>query len=318
MGMPLGDMKLSIVVPVYKEERAISPFLLRLIPALLKITPDFEIIFSLDPSPDATAQRVLEAREKEPRIKLLEFSRRFGQPMATLAGMQYSAGDAVIVMDVDLQDPPELIEALIAKWREGFDVVYGKRSTRQGLHPMYRLITYVGYKFIQMTADKGIEIPANVGDFRLMSRRVVDEVLKLKESHGFLRGLVALVGFKQTSISFERGPRSSGKGNYNPVFGSLRIGLNGLVCFSAGLLQFTTAAGFAVAVLAFIVAFVYAVMKMNGVPFPLGNPTIVILVLFLGGIQLISVGILGEYIGRIYDEVKQRPRYIVSRAAGWD
>jgi polyisoprenyl-phosphate glycosyltransferase len=236
--------------------------------------------------------------------------------MATLAGMQYSTGDAVIVMDVDLQDPPSLLPAMVQKWKEGFDVVYAQRLHRKGLNPIYRVITYVGYKLIQLTAEPGIKIPPNVGDFRLMSRRVTDEVTKLKESHGFLRGLVALVGFKQTAIPFQRPPRGVGLSNYNPFFGSLRIGLNGLVCFSTGLLQFTTLTGFAIAALSFLVGIVYLIMKLRGVPFPMGNPTIVILILFLGGVQLISVGILGEYVGRIYDEVKERPRFIVSRRVG--
>jgi polyisoprenyl-phosphate glycosyltransferase len=311
-------MKLSVVVPVYNEEASIEAFVSHVCPLLLKHTPDFEIIFALDPSPDQTSASILEARTKEPRIKLLEFSRRFGQHMATLAGLQHASGDAIIVMDVDLQDPPELIEPMIKKWQEGFDVVCAKRTGRKGLGMIYRFITYIGYKLIHFSAEPGIEIPMNVGDFRLMSRRVVEEVLKLKESHGFLRGLVAVVGFRQASIPFERPLRHSGSSKYNPFFGSLRNGLNGLLCFSTGLLQATTLVGFSLAGISFLVAFIYGVMKLNGMPFPLGNPTIVILVLFLGGVQLISVGILGEYIGRIYDEVKQRPRFIIDKKIGWD
>jgi glycosyltransferase involved in cell wall biosynthesis len=311
-------MKLSIVVPVYREEGNIPVFISRTTPILEKITPDYEIIFALDPSPDKTADVILEARRKDPRIKLLEFSRRFGQPMATLAGMQYSKGEAVVVMDVDLQDPPELVADMVAKWREGFDVVYAQRKRREGLGLFYRMITFVGYQLIRRSADVGVQIPPNVGDFRLMSRRVVDEVLKLKESHGFLRGLVAVVGFRQTAIVFDRPARKTGESNYSPFVGSLRIGLNGLVCFSTGLLKATSLFGFFIAGLSFLVAAAYAVMKLNGVPFPLGNPTVVILVLFLGGVQLISVGILGEYIARIYDEVKQRPRFIVDEKHGFE
>ncbi len=311
-------MKLSIVVPVYKEEGNLPIFLSRTLPVLQKITPDYEILFALDPSPDKTADLILEANRTDSRVKLLEFSRRFGQPMATLAGMQYATGDAVIVIDVDLQDPPELIEPMVKKWQEGYDVVYAQRTRRDGLGLIYRIITGFGYFLIKRSADVGVNIPENVGDFRLMSRRVVDEVVKLKESHGFLRGLVAVVGFRQTSVQFDRPPRLHGQSNYNPFFGSLRIGLNGLICFSTGLLKATALFGMALTSLSIVLALFFTVMKRNGIPLPLGNPGLASLVLFLGGIQLLSVGILGEYIARIYDEVKQRPRFIVSRSKGFE
>jgi dolichol-phosphate mannosyltransferase len=162
----------------------------------------------------------------------------------------------------------------------------------------------------------GVEIPPNTGDFRLMSRRVVNEILRLKESHGFLRGMVAIVGFRQTAVTFDRPPRHSGQSNYNRFLGSLQIGVNGLICFSSYPLTITTFFGFFIAGFSFALAFVYALMKICGVPFPLGNPTVVILILLLSGVQLISVGILGEYIGRIYDEVKQRPQFIVDKKIG--
>jgi dolichol-phosphate mannosyltransferase len=161
-------------------------------------------------------------------------------------------------------------------------------------------------------------IPPNTGDFRLMSRRVVDEINRLKECHGFLRGLVALVGFKQTALVFDRPPRHSGKGNYNRFLGSIRIGVNGIICFSSYLLTLSTTTGFFVAGGSFLAGIIYALMKLGGFPFSSGNPTIVILILFMGGIQLISVGILGEYIARIYEEVKQRPKFIVDAAIGFD
>jgi dolichol-phosphate mannosyltransferase len=308
-------MKLSIVAPVFNEERNVPAFLSRLTPILEGLTPDFEVIFCLDPSTDRTEQVVLDHREKDPRIKLLKFSRRFGQPMSTLAGMTYATGDAVVVMDVDLQDPPELIREMIAKWREGFDVVYAQRRNRAGETAVKRSVAYLGYKLINRIAE--VNIPPNTGDFRLMSRRVVDEVVRLKEVHGFLRGMVAIVGFRQTSVQFDRPPRYAGAGNYNRFLGSIRIGMNGVVCFSNYLLSLATVFGFVTAGVAFVVALAYLILKLSGVPFPLGNPTIVILVLFLGGVQLMSVGILGEYIGRIYDEVKQRPKFIIDEAYGF-
>ena len=308
-------MLLSIVVPVFREEKNIPEFLRRIRPILGEITQDYEIIFSMDPSPDRTEDVVLAERAQDDRIKLLKFSRRFGQPMATLAGMDYSRGDAVIVMDVDLQDPPELIHEMIKKWREGYDVVLPQRRARTGEPWIKKLVASSGYKVINKIAD--VKIPPNTGDFRLMTRRVILEVVKLKESHGFLRGMVAVVGFKQCLIPFDRPARFAGETNYNRFFGSLRIGFNGIFCFSTYALTLSTQLGFVTAMASFLIAMAYLVMKLAGFPFPIGNPTMVILILFMGGIQLISVGILGEYIGRIYEEVRSRPKFIVDRAKGF-
>jgi dolichol-phosphate mannosyltransferase len=308
-------MLLSVVVPVYKEEKNIPEFLRRLRPILGAVTEDYEIIFSLDPSPDRTEEVILGHRAEDPRIRLLKFSRRFGQPMATLAGLQYSSGDAVIVMDVDLQDPPELVGQMVAKWREGFDVVLPQRRERTGEPWIKKAVATTGYKVINKIAD--VRIPPNTGDFRLMSRRVVSEVVKLKESHGFLRGMVAVVGFRQAIIPFDRPARFSGETNYNRFLGSLRIGFNGVFCFSTYALTLSTWLGFAVSGFSFLLMAVYLFYKLMGWPIAWGNPTLVILISFLGGIQLISVGILGEYIGRIYEEVRARPKFIVEKAEGF-
>ncbi|HVW20914.1 MAG TPA: glycosyltransferase family 2 protein [Opitutaceae bacterium] len=308
-------MQLSVIVPVYREEKNVPEFLRRLKPILERITGDYEIIFSLDPSPDRTEEVILDERARDPRIKLLKFSRRFGQPMATLAGMEYSRGEAVVVMDVDLQDPPELVVEMVGKWREGYDVVLPQRRQRTGEPWIKTTIANTGYKVINKIAD--VKIPPNTGDFRLMSRRVVAEVVKLKESHGFLRGMVAVVGFRQHLLPFDRPPRFAGETNYNRFLGSLRIGFNGVFCFSTYTLTLSTQFGFVIAGLSFLIALAYLAMKLAGFPFPLGNPTMVILILFMGGIQLISVGILGEYIGRIYEEVRARPKFIVERAEGF-
>jgi glycosyltransferase involved in cell wall biosynthesis len=308
-------MLLSVVVPVYKEEKNIPEFLRRLRPILAAVTEDYEIIFSLDPSPDRTEDVILEHRATDPRIRLLKFSRRFGQPMATLAGLQYSSGDAVIVMDVDLQDPPELVGQMVAKWREGFDVVLPQRRERTGEPWIKKAVAATGYKVINKIAD--VRIPPNTGDFRLMSRRVVSEVVKLKESHGFLRGMVAVVGFRQAIIPFDRPARFAGETNYNRFLGSLRIGFNGIFCFSTYALTLSTWLGFVVSGFSFLLMAVYLFYKLMGWTIVWGNPTLVILISFLGGIQLISVGILGEYIGRIYEEVRARPKFIVERAEGF-
>lgn len=308
-------MLLSLVVPVYREEKNVPEFLRRVRPILGAITEDYEVIFALDPSPDRTEEVILAARAEDPRVKLLRFSRRFGQPMATLAGLQYSAGEAVVVMDVDLQDPPELLGEMVAKWRAGYDVVLPQRRQRTGEPWVKRLVAATGYKVINKIAD--VRIPPNTGDFRLMSRRVVAEVTRLKETHGFLRGMVAVVGFKQALIPFDRPARFAGETNYNRFLGSLRIGFNGIFCFSTYALTLSTWLGFLVSGGAFLLMGIYLFYKLMDWPIAWGNPTLVILISFLGGIQLISIGILGEYIGRIYEEVRARPKFIVERAEGF-
>ena len=309
-------MLISIVVPVYREEKNVNEFLSKIRSVLFNVTKDYEVIFALDPSPDRTEEVILEERSKDSRIKLLRFSRRFGQPMATLAGMQYSTGEVVIVMDVDLQDPPELIPSMIAKWKEGFQVVLPQRRSRTGEPWLKKVISEFGYQVIKKIAN--VEIPPNTGDFRLMSRQVVTHVLSLKESHGFLRGMVAVVGFNQSIVPFDRPARFAGETNYNRFIGSLKIASNGIFGFSSYALTLSTQIGFLVAFCSFCMGVIYLIMKLRGANFPLGNPTVVILVLFMGGIQLISIGILGEYIGRIYEEVRARPKYIVAKAEGFD
>lgn len=309
-------MLISLVVPVYKEADNIPEFLRQVQAILSSLTEDYEIIFSMDPSPDRTEEVILAHRAQDERIKLLKFSRRFGQPMASLAGLEYSRGDAVIVMDVDLQDPPELIGEMIAKWREGYDVVLPQRRARTGEPWIKKLIAATGYKIINKIAD--VRIPPNTGDFRLMARRVVQELVRLKESHGFLRGMVAVVGFKQALIPFDRPARFAGETNYNRFLGSLRIGFNGIFCFSTYALTLSTIMGFIIAGGSFLVMAIYLFYKLMGWSILWGNPTLVILISFLGGIQLISVGILGEYIGRIYEEVRARPKFIVDRAEGFN
>jgi dolichol-phosphate mannosyltransferase len=308
-------MFISIVVPVYKEEKNVREFLGRVLAILEPMSSKFEIIFAMDPSPDRTEEVILQARAQDQRVKLLRFSRRIGQPRATLGGLHYSSGQAVIVMDVDLQDPPELIPAMISRWQEGFDVVYAQRRNRKGETWLKRLVSAVGYKLINKIAD--VDIPPNTGDFRLMSRRVVDEINAMKESHGFLRGMVALIGFRQTSVLFDRPPRFEGAGKYNRFFGSLRIGFNGVFCFSNYALTLSTIFGFIAAGFSFALMAIYLFYKLMGWQILWGNPTLVILISFLGGIQLIGVGILGEYIGRIYEEVRARPKFIVARKEGF-
>jgi glycosyltransferase involved in cell wall biosynthesis len=307
---------LSIVIPAYNEEANVERAYERLRAVLDELGIRWELIFSVDPSSDRTEQLILQLRELDPRVKMLRFSRRFGQPMATLAGLEFASGDATVVIDCDLQDPPELIPQLVERWRAGFDVVYAQRRSRAGETPLKRFVSWLGYRVIARIAE--VEIPPNTGDFRLMSRRVVDNVVTLKEGHGFLRGLVGLVGFEQTSVLYDRDPRVVGSSKYNQLFGSLTIGLNGVIGFSRYPLQLISFAGVAFSGIAFIVAIAYLALKLAGVAFPVGNPTVVVVVAFFSGIQLLSLGVMGEYVGRIYDETRQRPKYIVESRYGWD
>jgi glycosyltransferase involved in cell wall biosynthesis len=306
---------ISVVVPVYKEEGNIEPFLARLRPVLESITDRWEVLFCLDPSPDRTEALIREAGEQDRRIKLVLFSRRFGQPAATLGGIALCQGEACAVIDVDLQDPPELIRSLYAKLGEGYEVVYAKRRSRKGETWAKRLVSWVGYGVINRLGE--VEIPRNTGDFRIMSRRVVDELKGLSEGHGFLRGLVAYVGFPQAFVEYDRDPRLSGAGNYNRFLGSLKIGLNGLISFGSRPLQLLSLGGLAAIGLSCLLVAWYLGEKLAGLELSPGLP-IAALVTFFSGVQLLSLGLMGEYVGRIYDEVKRRPKYIVHRTFNVD
>jgi len=310
------SVEFSIVVPAYNEEANIDRVYTRIRDVLDGVGLRWELIFSVDPSTDSTEELILELRESDSRVKLLRFSRRFGQPMATLAGLEASTGDAVVVIDCDLQDPPELIPELIERWREGYDVVYAQRRSREGETLAKRIVSVVGYRVIARIAD--VEIPPNTGDFRLMSRRVVDHIVALKEGHGFLRGLVGLVGFRQTNVLYDRDPRAGGAGKYNRFLGSLGIGLNGVFGFSLYPLRMISAVGIVISGFAFLLGVLYLALELAGFPFPVGNPTVVILLTFFSGVQLLSLGVMGEYIGRIYDETRERPKYIIESSYGFD
>lgn len=309
-------VELSILIPVYKEESNILPFLERLIPVVEKISKTTEVIFILDPSPDQTEQVIMNSSRSNSTIKLIKMSRRFGQPAATMAGLAYSSGKRVVVIDVDLQDPPEIILELDNKMDEGFDVVYATRRTRVGETFIKKIFARFGYKVINALSD--VQIPKNTGDFRIMSRRVVDEICGLNEKHGFLRGLVAYVGFNQTGVYYDRDSRHTGTGNYNRYLGSMRIGLNGLVGFSAKPLNIMSVFGGGIAGFSFLLGGWYILQKILGVSLTPGLSTTVILISFFAGIQLLSLGLVGEYISRIYDEVKNRPMYIVEKRVGFD
>lgn len=302
---------ISLIVPVYKEEANIRPFLARAEAVFEQMGKTYEIIFTLDPSPDRTEEVILEEINRNQNIKLMVFSRRFGQPAATMAGILGCTGETCVVIDVDLQDQPELIEQMHAKLSEGYEVVYAKRRSRKGETLVKRIISHVGYTLINKLSD--VQIPRNTGDFRIMTRRVIEELRRLNESHGFLRGLVAYVGFKQAFIEYDRDERFAGTGNYNRLTGSLKIGMNGLISFSSRPLFVMSIGGFVLAGLSFLLGAWYVTQKLMGIDLTPGLSTTVLVVSFFAGVQLLGLGLIGEYVGRIYDEVKQRPMYIVDR-----
>lgn len=305
------NKQISVIVPVYKEAANIKPFLERMEAVLAKMQLTYEILFCLDPSPDNTEEVIRHEIDRNPNIKLILFSRRFGQPAATIGGILHCEGETCVVIDVDLQDQPELIESLYQKLQEGYEVVYAKRRSRKGETLFKLIISYLGYKVINKLSD--IEIPRNTGDFRIMTRRVIEELRRLNESHGFLRGLVAYVGFKQTFVEYDRDERFSGPGNYNRFTGSLKIGLNGLVSFSSRPLQMMSIAGAVLAGFSFLIGIWYVIQKLIDVNLTPGLSTTILVVSFFSGVQLLCLGLMGEYIGRIYEEVKRRPLFIIDR-----
>jgi polyisoprenyl-phosphate glycosyltransferase len=307
---------ISVVVPVYKEEHGIRPFLARLELVMSKMGVTYEIIFSLDPSSDRTEEIILEEINRNPAIKLLVFSRRFGQPAATMTGILMARGDTCVTIDVDLQDQPELIEQMYDKLKDGYEVVYAKRRSRKGETLIKQWISYVGYFVINRLSD--VAIPRDTGDFRIMTRRVIEELRDLHESHSFLRGLVAYIGFKQTFIEYDRDERFADKGKYNRLTGSLKIGLNGLIAFSSRPLQLMSLVGMIFAGISFLLGGWYVIQKLLGFNLTPGLSTTVLAITFFSGIQLLGLGIIGEYIGRIYDEVKHRPQNIVDRRVNFD
>jgi len=308
----MKNIEISVVVPVYNEENNIDVFVTNVTQVLNKINKTYEIIFVLDPSSDDTEKKILEHIKKNNNIKLLIMSRKFGQPAATIAGIENCIGNFCIIIDVDLQDPPELIEEMYKKVNdENVDVVYAVRRSRKGETLIKKIITKFGYKLINALSD--FDIPKNAGDFRIISRRVIDELKKFDEKESFLRGLVSYIGFKQKHIFFDRNERNLGSSKYNKYFGSLKIGINGIVGFSSKPLFIMTLAGFTLALVSFLFGAWYLIQKITGVNLTPGLTTTVILISFYSGIQLFGLGLLGEYVGRISEEVKKRPKYILDK-----
>jgi len=306
-------MLLSVVVPMYNEERNVAPLLARLVPVLEGLAGDagYEIVLVNDGSSEGTLAAMHAAVERYPNIVVVDLSRNFGHQLAATAGIELAEGEAVVLMDGDLQDPPELIAEFLARYREGYDVVYAVRRTRKG-ESFFKLLTArLFYRIIKRLTK--VSIPVDTGDFRLMSRRVVEALRRSPERHRFLRGMVSWVGFRQIGVEYDRDERLSGFTKY-PFTKMMRFAIDGITSFSDVPLRFVSYFGFFASAAALIYALVvvgFKVLSLHPPGYTRGWASTIVAVLFLGGVQLIGIGIVGEYIGRIYDEVKGRPLYLI-------
>ena len=301
----------SVIAPVYNETGSIEEFYSVISTVMSGLHEPWELILVDDGSSDGSTEKIRDFASKDPHVRPVIFARNFGHQIAVTAGLDYSRGDAVIIIDADLQDPPEVIRDLIAKWKEGNEVVYAVRRKREG-ESWFKLITAsLFYRAIYRITD--VKIPLDTGDFRLLDRKVVDIMGQMRERHRFLRGMAAWVGFKQVGVEYDRKQRFAGKTKY-PFSKMLKLALNAVTSFSYFPLQVATYLGFISAGISILAIPVVAYLRLTRLGALLGQATTLIAVLFLGGVQLITLGILGEYVGRIYDEAKGRPLYIVSEA----
>lgn len=299
----------SVIAPIYNELENIPELYPRIREVMDRTEEPWELILVDDGSTDGSTAVIRKLAENDTRVRPVIFARNFGHQIAVTAGVDYSRGDAVIIIDADLQDPPEVILALIDKWREGYEVVYAVREERQGESWFKKATASLFYRLIYRITD--VDIPMDAGDFRLMDKKVIAVMQQMREKHRFLRGMSAWVGYRQVGVPYKRQPRFAGETKY-PLSKMLKLALNAVTSFSYFPLQLATYIGFVAAGLSVLAIPIVAILRLITGTALLGQATTLIIVLFLGGVQLISLGIIGEYIGRIYDEAKNRPLYIVA------
>lgn len=303
----------SIVVPVYNEEESLEELARRLGLLLERLGGRGEVILVDDGSTDRSYELMLAARARDDRFKVLRLSRNFGHEIATTAGVDASTGDAVVIMDADLQDPPEVVDEMAARWRKGIDVVYTIRDERPGETWFKRATAVAFYRLFNRLA--GIGVPLDAGDFRLVDRRALQAFKAMRESNRYVRGMFGWIGFRQEGVHYTRDERFAGQTKY-PFRKLLRLATDGIVSFSSAPLRFALNLGFFVSVLSFLLGVSFLIWKVIGFYSVPGLASIAVYVSFLGGIQLLILGVIGEYIARIHDEVKRRPLYLVSDAHG--
>jgi len=308
-----GSKRLSVIVPVLNEAQGVDPLLARLTVVLEASGLDWEVVFVDDGSIDDTLEFIRDRNRRDPRIKAIALSRNFGKEVAVAAGLRSASGEAVVVMDGDLQHPPETIVDFLAKWREGFDIVYGVRADRRADSALRRLLSRVFYRVFRVIS--GTELPEDAGDFRLLSRRAVDALNRIGERVRFNKGLYSWIGFRAAGVPFEVPQRYAGRSRWS-VRKLWRFAIDGVVSFSTVPLRVWSYLGLAISLIAFAFAFVFLVKTMvYGTDLP-GFPTLIISIMILSGVQLISLGVIGEYIGRMYEEVKARPLFLVAERIG--
>jgi polyisoprenyl-phosphate glycosyltransferase len=306
----------SLIIPIYNEEATIAELYRRVSALMDRLDAPAELILINDGSRDRSLPLMRELHQKDPRVCYLSLARNFGHQIAVTAGLNFVRGQAVVILDADLQDPPELIPDMLELWRQGYQVIYAQRTQRKKEGWLKRLTAYVFYRLLKRLAD--VDIPTDTGDFCLMDRQVVDVLNAMPERNRYIRGLRSWVGFRQTSIKFERDPRFAGDVKYT-FRKSFSLAVNGLVSFSKVPLQISTYVGLFAAFIALIMAMLVLYWRIFTPHSPLtGITTIIIAIFFLGAVQLVSIGILGEYIGRIYEEVKNRPLYTLGEVAGFE
>jgi dolichol-phosphate mannosyltransferase len=307
--------KYSLVLPIYNEQETIPELVRRIGQLMDQLDGDAEAILVDDGSSDSSYEAMVAAREIDRRFKLLRLSRNFGHQIAVTAGLDVASGDAVIVMDADLQDPPEVALELAARWREGYDVVYAVREERHGESRFKRATASGFYRLFKRMSD--VDVPLDVGDFRLVDRRALDAFRSMRESNRYVRGMFSWIGFRQVGVPFTREERFAGETKY-PLRSMVRFATDGIVSFSAYPLRLALKVGFLVSAFSFVLGIVFLASRLAGFYSVPGLASIAVFVAFLGGIQLLLLGIMGEYIARIHDEVKGRPLYLVSDAQGLD
>lgn len=308
-----GHALLSVVVPVYNESLVIDTFHRRTSRALSEIADcEYELVFIDDGSSDDSYQQLSTLAAADSRVRVLKFSRNFGHQIAISAGVDHAQGDCVVVIDADLQDPPEVIGEMVDKWREGFDVVYGVRASRVGESRVKLLTASVFYRLLNKLT--GISIPVDVGDFRLVSRRVAEQLRLLREKDRFVRGLVSWIGFQQTGVTYHREARFAGETKY-PFAKMFKFAIDGVTSFSTVPLRLASWLGYATSALAFVYLVDVLWQKAAGITVQ-GWATTMVTLLFLGGVQLVCIGIMGEYVGRVFNECKPRPMYVLEESLG--
>jgi glycosyltransferase involved in cell wall biosynthesis len=308
-----GGPEYSLVVPIFNEEETLSELVRRLTLLLDTLDGPAEVVLVDDGSSDRSYELMVAARETDPRFKVLRLSRNFGHQIAITAGMDAAAGNAVIVMDADLQDPPEVVLEMAARWREGFDVIYGVREERAGDTRFKKATASAFYRLLRRISN--IDVPLDVGDFRLVDRRALEAFKSMRETNRYVRGMFSWIGFRQVGVTFQRDERFAGDTKY-PLTKMLKFATDGVVSFSAAPLRFALNLGFAVSALSFAFGVLALVFKLAGFYSIPGLASIAVFVAFLGGIQLLVLGLMGEYIARIHDEVKDRPLYLVRDTHG--